>query len=99
MKYLSPADLDELSRQAAASPRQRANRNLHDCLDAPVQRLAIAMEPATYVRPHRHPHTWEQLHPLRGRFLVLYFDEAGTVTGRTILGEDCLLLENPAGQW
>lgn len=57
------------------------------------------MEPGTYVRPHRHPHTWELLTPLVGRFLVLYFDESGTVTGRTVLGENQSVLENPAGQW
>ncbi|OVK02745.1 hypothetical protein B8052_25125, partial [Klebsiella pneumoniae] len=25
--------------------------------------------PGTYVRPHRHPHTFELLLPLRGRFV------------------------------
>ncbi|WP_259270574.1 aldo/keto reductase, partial [Klebsiella pneumoniae] len=32
------------------------------------------MAPGTYVRPHRHPHTFELLLPLRGRFVVLNFD-------------------------
>ena len=99
MKALTPAQLNELSRQAQASPRRRANANLHVELGDPIQRLAIAMEPDTYVRPHRHPHTWELLYPLRGRFLVLHFDDAGTVTQRTVLGEDCAVLENPAGTW
>ena len=57
------------------------------------------MEPDTCVRPHRHPHTWELLYPLRGRFVVLHFDEAGMVTGRAVLGEGCHVLENPAGRW
>lgn len=99
MKALTPTQLDELSRQAQASPRRRANANLHQELADPIQRLAIAMEPDTYVRPHRHPHTWELLYPLRGRFLVLHFDDAGRVTQRTVLGEDCAVLENPAGTW
>ncbi|NJY33575.1 cupin fold metalloprotein, WbuC family, partial [Escherichia coli] len=42
--------------------------------------------PGTYVRPHRHPHTFELLLPLRGRFVVLNFDDRGTVTHRAILG-------------
>jgi cupin fold WbuC family metalloprotein len=99
LKQITPAALDELSRQAALSPRLRANLNLHQELSDPVQRLAIAMEPGTYVRPHRHPHTWELLQPLRGRFLVLNFDEDGRVTARTVLGEDSRVLENPAGTW
>ena len=99
MKQLTSATLDGLSLQAQLSPRRRANHNLHEELSDPVQRLAIAMEPDTHVRPHRHPHTWEMLLPLRGRFIVLHFDAAGTVVGRTVLGEDCHVLENPAGTW
>ncbi|OXK65154.1 hypothetical protein CD802_26780, partial [Escherichia coli] len=40
------------------------------------------LPPGTYVRPHRHPHTFELLLPLRGRFVVLNFDDRGTVTHR-----------------
>ncbi|MDR3410600.1 MAG: WbuC family cupin fold metalloprotein [Formivibrio sp.] len=99
MKQISKQDLQTLSQTAQHSPRLRANLNLHLHLDDPIQRLAIAMEPGTYVRPHRHPHTWELLYPLSGRFLVLYFDDEGSVVERTILGEDCTVLENPAGTW
>lgn len=99
MKQITPQQLGELARQAQQSPRQRANLNLHPQLEDPIQRLAIAMEPTTYVRPHRHPHTWELLYPLQGRFLVLHFDDAGTVIDRTILGETAAVLENPAGCW
>jgi cupin fold WbuC family metalloprotein len=99
LKQLTDSMLDALTVEAQQSPRRRANHNLHEHLSDPVQRLAIAMEPDTYVRPHRHPHTWEMLFPLRGRFVVLHFDEAGTVVGRAVLGEDCQVIENPAGQW
>jgi cupin fold WbuC family metalloprotein len=99
LKQISQHTLDQLALQAQASPRRRANHNLHTDLADPVQRLAIAMEPDTYVRPHRHPHTWELLYPLRGRFVVLNFDEAGTVIARSVLGEDSAALENPAGVW
>lgn len=99
MKQLIAAMLDTLALQARQSPRRRASHNLHEELDDPVQRLAIAMEPDTLVLPHRHPQTWEMLLPLRGRFLVLHFDAAGRVTERTVLGEDCQVLENSAGVW
>lgn len=99
MKTFNPEQLDALTHQAMLSPRLRANLNVHDALDDPIQRLAIAMEPGTYVRPHRHPHTWELLLPLRGRFLVLHFDAQGTVQRRTVLGTDCALVENEAGAW
>ena len=99
MKKITPAMLQSLGQQAQASPRRRANHNLHGRLDDPVQRLAIAMEPETYVRPHRHPHTWELLYPLAGRFVVLHFDHEGFVTARSVLGEDASLIETPAGGW
>ncbi|HIC0138358.1 TPA: WbuC family cupin fold metalloprotein, partial [Enterobacter hormaechei] len=57
MKQLTFNDLRKQSAQAANSPRLRAHHNFHPELSDPVQRLAIAMEPGTYVRPHRHPHT------------------------------------------
>lgn len=99
MKSLTPAALDALVQQAQQSPRHRANLNLHETLDAPVQRLAIAMEPDTVVFPHRHLQTFELLYPLRGRFLVLHFDVAGRVTQRAVLGADCAVIENPGGVW
>ncbi|MGD9788520.1 MAG: WbuC family cupin fold metalloprotein [Sulfuricellaceae bacterium] len=99
MKQLTVSDLDALSQQARQSPRRRANYNLHPELADPIQRLAIAMEPDTVVLPHHHPHTFELLFPLRGRFLVLHFDDSGRVTGRTVLGEEAGVLENPAGTW
>jgi cupin fold WbuC family metalloprotein len=99
VKQITPALLHSLGAQAQASPRRRANLNLHDELTDPIQRLAIAMEPATYVRPHRHPHTWELLFPLVGRFVVLCFDASGTLTERTVLGEASRVVETPAGTW
>lgn len=99
MKKIITSQLDELAQAAQVSTRRRANLNLHATLTDPVQRLAIAMEPDTLVRPHRHPHTWELLYPLRGRFVVLSFDDAGMVTGRAVLGEETAVLETKAGQW
>lgn len=99
MKQITPDLLDQLSAQAAQTPRLRANHNLHPTHTDPVQRLAIAMEPGTYIRPHRHNHTWELLTPLRGRFVVLQFNPQGEVTQRTLLGEEAQVLEMPAGTW
>lgn len=99
MQTLSSSRLAALSNQARQSHRLRANANVHQELSDPVQRLAIAMEPGTYVRVHRHPQTWELLTPLRGRFVVLHFDEAGVVMARTVLGEETAVLETPAGSW
>ena len=50
MKQITLSDLKQQSEAAANAPRLRAHRNLHPELSDPVQRLAIAMEPGTYVR-------------------------------------------------
>ena len=99
MKYITFSDMQQQSDAAARSPRLRAHRNFHPELTDPVQRLAIAMEPGTYIRPHRHPHTFELLLALSGRFVVLTFDDLGYVTRRIVLGEECTALEMDAGTW
>ena len=99
VKQIDTPRLDELVKAAQASPRRRANLNLHEELSDPVQRLAIAMQPDTLIRPHRHGHTWELLWPLRGRFVVLHFDDHGAVTYRAVLGDELAVVETAAGQW
>jgi cupin fold WbuC family metalloprotein len=99
LKRLTTSDLAALGRQAQGAPRLRMNSNLHTDLADPIQRLAIAMEPDTLILPHRHPHTWEVLTALKGRFTVLVFDETGRVTERAELGGDCSVVEIPAGGW
>jgi len=87
MNILSDRLLDDLSAKAAATPRKRANYNLHQHLDDPVQRLLNAIEPGTYIQPHRHqdPATWEIFFVVRGTSVLLTFDEQGTVRERLVL--------------
>lgn len=53
--------LDTISSQAKESPRLRMNHNLHETLDAKVQRLFNAMEPGTVIPIQRHQNTAETL--------------------------------------
>ncbi len=103
VKQIDNKILDDLSAQAAASPRKRANYNLHPGLEDPVQRLCIAIEPGTYVRPHRHadPATGEVFLMLRGSAVVLLFDDTGRVTERVQLtaGGSVLAVEIPPKAW
>ena len=87
MKQIDSKILDDLSAQAAASQRKRANHNLHKGVEDPVQRLCIAIEPGTYIRPNRHadPETMEVFLLLRGSAVVLLFDDACRVTERVQL--------------
>lgn len=103
MKVLDADALHRLSARAAALPRQRANLNLHPSLDDPVQRLCNALEPGTYVRPHRHPQPdrWELFAILTGAAAVLQLDASGRVLTRVELraGGPGLVVEIPAGAW
>lgn len=102
MKIITHDALGHLSQQAAQSPRRRRNLNLHDVLDAPVQRLCNAIEPGSYVRPHRHDGAiWELFSVLVGTVRLLSFDDDGAVTDAVTLGArgDAALVELPGGIW
>lgn len=103
MRCIQTGDLASLSRDAAQAPRRRANLNLHGDLADPVQRLLIAIEPGSYVRPHRHtePAKWECFIILAGSAALLLFDGAGRVVGREELaaGGPNRVVELPPGPW
>lgn len=94
---------DTLSAQAVVSPRKRSHHNLHATLEDPIHRLVMALEPGTYVRPHRHrtPPKWELLVALRGRAAVLVLDDNGTVLHRAEISANgqCRGCEIPEGAW
>ena len=79
--------LDALSLAAASSPRRRKNLNFHPVLEHPAQRLLNAVEPDSYIRPHRHRESErdETFVVLRGAFGLVLFDERGAVTHQAVL--------------
>lgn len=79
--------LHDVVAQAQASPRKRKNFNFHPTEDAMCHRLVNAMEPDSYIAPHRHldPNKDETILLLRGRMGVVFFDESGEVTGDAVL--------------
>jgi cupin fold WbuC family metalloprotein len=103
MKQIDDALLDSLTGKAKDSPRKRAHHNLHPDLGDPIQRLCVAIEPGTYIRPHRHasPDTFEVFMLLRGSAVFLSFDDDGKVSGRTVLkaGGPVMAVEIPAKAW
>jgi hypothetical protein len=54
MKIVTAHTIVELLSRAAASPRKRANLNLHTELSDPTNRFLNAGLSGTYVRPHCH---------------------------------------------
>ena len=71
--------------QARTSPRRRMNYNFHQELSDPVQRLLNALEPWTYIRPHKHTTKEESFVLLRGTILAVAFNDDGTIRDHAIL--------------
>lgn len=84
IRLLDQQTLDTLSREALSAPRRRKNLNLHSSLEDPLQKLFIAMQADSYIRPHRHPEPekTELFIAIRGRFAVLIFDANGILQKR-----------------
>lgn len=107
MKVFSADYLNELTVQAQCTPRKRQHRNIHESYADPCQRLFNAIEPESYIRPHRHatdPRD-ELLIAVRGSMALVTFDEQGTVTAVVLFGADrnsegCAVgAEVPANTW
>lgn len=82
--------LDQTSEKAKESPRLRMNYNIHSELNDPVNRMLNALEPGTFLPPHRHytPYKNESYLVLRGELDVLLFDDDGNLIRRETLNPD-----------
>lgn len=87
IQLIDQALLDEVATAASTAPRRRKNYNFHISETAPSNRLLNAMEPDSYIPPHRHLDASkdESIVVVRGKFGVVEFDEAGNVTGKAVL--------------
>ena len=103
IKIIDMALLQDLSSKARANPRLRQNYNIHDSYEEPCQRLLNAMEPGSYIRPHRHlmdPKP-ESFIAVRGKFLLLIFTDNGEVVRKIPFGagEETVGVDVPPGIW
>ncbi|WP_298272920.1 WbuC family cupin fold metalloprotein [Geobacter sp.] len=103
MRIITSALLDEVSAQAAATPRRRKNHNLHPSDDFCCHRLLNAIEPGSYIQPHRHldPLKDESMVILRGLLGVVSFDGEGNVTATRVLrpGGEAVAVDIPHGEF
>lgn len=82
MKKITEDILRSLSSQAIGSTRKRTNYNFHTFAADPLQRMLNALEPDSYVQPHKHenPDKREAFVILKGTVAVFTFNEQGSVT-------------------
>ncbi|MBI5219596.1 MAG: WbuC family cupin fold metalloprotein [Bacteroidia bacterium] len=90
MIKIDEALVSKISEKGKASDRRRTMHNFHSRSDDPVQRMINAIEPWSYVRPHKHenPDKREVFIILRGSLLVVEFDDAGRITDHIILNAE-----------
>ncbi len=102
LKVTDARALDDLSAAARRSSRRRMNLNLHLDYADPCQRLFNAVEPDSYIRPHRHltPPKSETFLAVRGRFAVVIFDDDGVVAHVAFLSPGAMAAADiEAGAW
>jgi len=103
MRLITDELLDSVIQEAKASPRKRKNFNFHPTDDSRCHRLLNALEPGTYIRPHRHldPEKEELMVLLRGKMGMVYLDDGGNVTETALLaaGSATFGIDIPAGTY
>src|SRR5437870_13315661 len=81
-QHICEQQLAELLREAAKSARRRSHLLLHADQQDQVQRLLIALQPDSYIRPHIHSQQWEMLLLLCGRLDVLVLSADAEIVQR-----------------
>lgn len=101
MKLITEELLDSVTSRAIENSRLRMNYNFHTSMDEPIHRMLNALEPGTYLPPHRHSDKEETYLVLRGSLWVFFYDELGNVTEKARLNpsEGNYGLEIPPGTW
>lgn len=82
MKLFDSEYFQRLVSQAKSNSRGRQHCNIHHSYEEPCQRLFNAIEPESYIRPHRHttdPRE-ELLIAIRGKMALFTFNDSGEVT-------------------
>jgi len=90
MKTITKSQLIAITNDAKQAARKRSHYNLHaDFADA-VQRMCVAIEPDSYVRPHVHTekNKWELIILLSGAIEIVIFDHTGAISEKIMLSAD-----------
>lgn len=86
-EFISRQKLNTISSLAKESPRRRKNYNFHSSDDDMCHRLLNAMEPDSYIQPHRHldSNKDETLIVLRGKMGLVIFGDNGDIEEKSFM--------------
>ena len=100
--FLDQSLFDGLAQKASEGPRGRQHHNFHQ-MDEPCHRMAVGLQPHTYIPPHRHlsDDKAEALIVLKGCLGLLIFDDQGDVVDKRVLlaGGECLGVDLAPGTY
>jgi cupin fold WbuC family metalloprotein len=109
MYILDDKMIDGLCHQADFSSRRRQHFNIHSSYQESCQRLLNAIQPNSYIPPHRHSVADKQelLVAIRGVFSLITFDDDGGLVQSVCFGTEkyseylCtnVGVEIPSGTW
>ena len=76
---VGPDDIAVLRLAVTQTTKRRARINAHPDSDDQLHEMIIAIEPGSYIRPHKHPGKSEAFHIIEGAVDIVVFDEAGDI--------------------
>lgn len=87
MQKINAGLIRDVLKKASISTRKRTNFNFHDGPKDPLQRMLNAMQPGTYLQPHKHenPDKREVFLALTGKFVVIQFEDDGSIADHMVL--------------
>lgn len=90
MQVVTRELLQRITSEAMESPRLRKNHNFHPSDESRCHRLLNAIEPLSYIRPHRHldPEKVEAFILMSGRLGIVLFADDGTATETVLLSQE-----------
>ena len=90
MKIITRELLALVSAEARQNPRLRKNHNIHPSDESRCHRLLNAIEPDSYIRPHRHldPEKDEAFILMCGRLGIVTFTDDGEISETVLLSQE-----------
>lgn len=102
VEKINKGQLLKVISEAQNSERKRKNFNYHQSFNDPINRMLNAIEPGSYIQPHKHenPDKREVFILLKGKLAVVLFDGHGNITEHVVLdNEENFGVEIPPSVW
>ncbi len=87
MIHINDKLIKKISFAAKQSARKRKNYNFHKEPGDKLQRMLNALEPETYIQPHKHenPDKREAFIIIKGKMVIVEYDNEGNITDHILV--------------